>query len=90
MRLKTTKDVGHLVRDYRTRQGLTQVQLADKVGVSRKWIIDLEAGKRAIELSLVLRTFSALDLQLEARECIPSAAEDTDIDRIVKESQKRL
>lgn len=89
MRLRTTQDVGSLVRDYRTKQGLTQMQLADKVGVSRKWIIDLEAGKRATDLSLVLRTLNALGIELEARE--PTVRHDEDalvLDRIIEESQR--
>jgi transcriptional regulator with XRE-family HTH domain len=45
--------------------GLTQAQLAERAGVSRRWIGELEAGKRpGAELSLVMRTADALGLQL--------------------------
>ena len=64
MIIRTPRELGHLVRDARTRRALTQAQLADEVGVSRKWIIDLEAGKRTTDLSLVLRTLNALQLAL--------------------------
>lgn len=67
MLVRSTVELGHLVRDYRTRGGLTQAHLAAQVGVSRKWIIDLEAGKRTTDLSLVLRTLNVLGIELDAR-----------------------
>ena len=71
MLIRTAADIGHLVRDHRKRQSLTQAELAAQVGVSRKWIIDLESGKRTAELSLVLRTLNALRIDLDARERAP-------------------
>lgn len=35
-------------------------------GVSRRWIVDLEAGKPRAELGLVLRVLSALGIPLTA------------------------
>ena len=67
MLIRTTNDIGHLVRDQRKRQGLTQAHLATRVGVSRKWIIELESGKRTAELALVLRTLNALKVDLDAQ-----------------------
>jgi len=67
MLIRTTNDIGHLVRDQRKRQGLTQAELATRVGVSRKWIIELESGKRTAELVLVLRTLNALRVDLDAQ-----------------------
>ena len=67
MIIKSPAELGHLVRDHRTRRGLTQAALADQVGVSRKWLIDLEAGKRTADLSRVLRTLNVLGIELDAR-----------------------
>lgn len=67
MIVKSPAELGHLVRDFRMRRGLTQAFLASQVGVSRKWVIDLEAGKRSADLSLVLRTFNVLGIELDAR-----------------------
>lgn len=67
MIVKSPAELGHLVRDFRLRRSLTQAHLADQVGVSRKWIIDLEAGKRTADLSLVLRTLNVLGIDLDAR-----------------------
>lgn len=68
MIIKSSADLGHLVRDFRTRRGLTQARLAVEVGVSRKWLIDLEAGKRTADLSLVLRTLNVLGVELDTRD----------------------
>lgn len=38
-------DVGRLVRHVRTKHGLTQRELADRLGVSQRWYSELESGK---------------------------------------------
>ncbi len=45
MILHSAKDIGSLVRDRRTQLGLSQSELAGRVGVSRVWIVQLEGGK---------------------------------------------
>jgi HTH-type transcriptional regulator / antitoxin HipB len=74
MRIRSATELGHLSRERRTQRGLTQAQLAQLVGVSRKWIIDLEAGKRTADLSLVLRTLNVLGLELDVRDRPESSA----------------
>ena len=89
MLIRTTRDLGHLIRDRRSRMGLTQAALADVVGVSRKWIVELEAGKRSADLSLVLRTVKALGLDLEVRDrAVSTDKHDADVDRIVERSKR--
>jgi HTH-type transcriptional regulator/antitoxin HipB len=66
MRIRNPRDLGLTVRDRRRALGLDQASLAKRVGVSRQWIIALEKGKRSVELALVLRTLTALDLRLTA------------------------
>ena len=39
------KQLGHLISFHRKKAGLTQVGLAELVGVSRSVVQDLEAGK---------------------------------------------
>lgn len=38
-------DVGNLVRAVRTRHGLTQRELAARLGVTHRWLSELESGK---------------------------------------------
>ena len=76
MLVRSPAEFGHLARDARHRLALTQAQLAERVGVSRKWIVDLEAGKRTTDLSLVLRTLNVLGLELDVRPRSGSPALD--------------
>ena len=39
VQLSTSKEIGSLARQSRKDQGLTQLELANRVGVSRDWII---------------------------------------------------
>ena len=65
MRIKSVEDLGGLVCDQRKQRGWSQTQLAQKVGVSRLWISQLENGKETVEFRLVLKTLRALDLMLD-------------------------
>ena len=64
MRIRTPRELGAVLRDERRRLGLNQVELSDKAGVSRKWIVQMENGKARAELAFVLRTLNALGLVL--------------------------
>jgi HTH-type transcriptional regulator/antitoxin HipB len=66
MILHSAKEVGALVRDRRTGLGLSQLQLAEKVGVSRVWMVQFERGKPNAQLGLVLRTLRELGVPLKA------------------------
>lgn len=91
MIVRNPKELGHLVREHRSKRGITQAQLAAEVGASRKWIIDLEAGKRTTDLSLVLRTLNVLGVELDARTRLtrPSKFEAFDIDAIVEKARRK-
>ena len=91
MILRTPSELGHLAREVRTLRRLTQAHLATQVGVSRKWVIDLEAGKRTAELALVLRTLNALGVEIDARVRGSKAAAPpkVDINDIVAASRRR-
>ncbi len=67
MQLRTTRDVGAFVRDARRRRDLTQEELARRAGVTRRWLSGLEAGKPRTDLGLVLATFAALEIELDAQ-----------------------
>ena len=65
-RLRTTVDVGAVVRDRRLLLRLSQAALARKARVGREWIIELEKGKPRVPLAMVLRTMEALGIALTA------------------------
>jgi len=64
MIVRTPGDLGLMIRERRKTLGLDQQDLAEKVGVSRLWIIEIEKGKPRAEIGLVMRTLLALDLEL--------------------------
>ena len=65
--------IGALVRDTRTAAGLTQTELANRIGASRFWVADFEKGKPSAELGLALKALRALGLvvQIEATSAAP-------------------
>jgi HTH-type transcriptional regulator / antitoxin HipB len=91
MRLRTPKDIGALIRQRRHELDLSQLDLADRVGVSRQWIVDVERGKPRAELGLVLRTLDVLDVSLQADDGAkhpPSRAAGADVDAVVRAARK--
>lgn len=56
--------LGAAIRDRRKRLGLDQAELANRIGVSRQWIVAVEKGKPRAAMSLILRALAALDLSL--------------------------
>ena len=92
MHLRTSKDIGALIRDRRKRLGLDQKALAERVGVSRQWIIEVEHGKTRAALGLVLRTLAALGVDLAVAP--PQSSRDKeqavpDIDAIVQKARRK-
>lgn len=77
MNLTTMHDVATAIRNARLAQGLTQAQLASRLGVGRDWVIRLEQGSPRLEASKVLDAFVALGLSLEAAPA-PSQPARTD------------
>ncbi|MCA8893586.1 MAG: helix-turn-helix transcriptional regulator [Hyphomonas sp.] len=62
--LNTPLDIGLLIKSRRKARGLGQAELAEKVGVSRRWLNQVESGKPGASMGLVLRTLAVLDTQL--------------------------
>ena len=65
MRLRTIREIGLLVRSERKRQGLSLQAVAERVGCTRQWVAELEAGGERLEVALVLRTLNALGIRLD-------------------------
>jgi HTH-type transcriptional regulator/antitoxin HipB len=89
MHLRTPKDIGAIIRERRRSLGLDQGALARKVGVSRLWINQVEGGKPGASLNLVLRTLSAIGVDLiantgEAKKQRAEAVTSPDINAIVQ------
>ncbi len=64
MRIENAADVGRFVKTARIRRAMTQADLATAAGVSRRWLVDLEAGKPRAELDLALTVLAVLGIGL--------------------------
>lgn len=73
MLVESAEDLGAAVRARRQGLALTQAGLAARAGVSRQWIVEVEAGHPRAELGRVLDTVRVLGLELQTREIRPRA-----------------
>ena len=93
MRIRTPVDFGALIRDRRLALGLDQKTLADKVGVSRQWIVEIEKGKPRAEIALVLRAIDVLGISLTAnapqKENSRGMPAPIDIDSIISAARRK-
>lgn len=61
--------LGAAIRALRHERGLTQAELAARADVSRRWVVEVEAGAReGVELARVLRVLDALEASLMVRD----------------------
>lgn len=74
--IKTAADLGRAIRGSRIQAGLSQSELAQRSGVSRKLVGELEAGKDTAEIGPVLRVAAVLGLSWKAPEPTPQAILD--------------
>lgn len=96
MQLRTPLDMGQAIKDRRRRLGWDQDELAQRVGASRKWLIEVEKGKPRAEIGLLLRALDVLGLRLSLDPETPSnskqaskAVPTVDIDSILDKRRTR-
>jgi transcriptional regulator with XRE-family HTH domain len=65
-------DLAAIIRDTRQRRGLTQLQLATAVGVTRQSVVNLETGRGNPSLATVLAALRALELRLDVTPAGPT------------------
>jgi len=61
----TPKQIGQLVKDARTRLGVTQKDLALTSGTGLRFIIDLEKGKVTSQIGKVLTVLHTLGITMQ-------------------------
>lgn len=62
------QSLGRSIREFRLRRQLSQQDLADRVGFHRSYLSELETGTTTEALDRIVRTLSALDLEIVIRE----------------------
>jgi y4mF family transcriptional regulator len=60
----TIEELGTIVRQARTAQGLRQDQLAAAAGVGLRFVVELERGKPTVRLDKVFAVLNALGCRL--------------------------
>ena len=75
MRIRTRKELGQLIRESRKRRRLTQAELAEVVGVNRRWVVQVEQAKTSADLRTLLRALRALgiEMHIQPRQFSPEA-----------------
>ncbi|MGP7963646.1 helix-turn-helix domain-containing protein [Sanguibacter sp. A246] len=73
-RVSRPHQIGPAVRDARKKLGLTQGEVAQRAGVSRRFISELEAGSRpGAEFARVLAVLGALGRELRVADAPPAS-----------------
>ena len=61
----THEKVGNKIKELRASLGMTQAQLAERVGVARVSIVSIETGRFIPTIETALRISQALDLPVD-------------------------
>ena len=61
---KIAVEFGAFIREARDRQGLLQVDVAEKLGVSRSYYAFIESGSREIYFTLAINICQVLNLDI--------------------------
>jgi len=62
--IRTTQQLGAILRGYRSERGLTQQEVGERVGIAQKAISQIETNLGSTSLARVLQVLAALDLEL--------------------------
>lgn len=62
-----SEQVSQMIRDARNKAGLTQVELAERLGVSRATVNGYEIGKQNLTIGTLQKIASALDIPFEIK-----------------------
>lgn len=85
-------DLASSARGRRIELGLSQADVAERIGTSRAWVNSFERGKRTVELALVFVLFDALGIEVEVMDAqTPDAGDGNgpDLDDLLKEYYDR-
>ncbi|MHC6220587.1 helix-turn-helix domain-containing protein [Arthrobacter sp. MMS24-S77] len=73
--IDTPAAAGAIIRARRQERGLSQQSLAEAAGVSRKFLVDLEAGHERAELGKTMAVLHTLGLSLTASDPMPRGSD---------------
>jgi HTH-type transcriptional regulator/antitoxin HipB len=88
MFIRTSKDLGALIRNARKGYGWSQDELARRVGTTQKWISFVENGRPGLQLDLVLRTLAVLRITLDGQLPVDTKPSTSLIDKVADRSKR--
>lgn len=65
MLARNADDLGALLREARLAAGLSQAEVADMVGASRQWVINVEKGAATAQVGLMLDALRSVGLLVD-------------------------
>ncbi|WP_271898328.1 helix-turn-helix domain-containing protein [Candidatus Phyllobacterium onerii] len=65
MRIRTTRDIGILMKEARKRQNLSQATLAKMINTTQTWVSWVEHGKSTAEIGSVLLALTTLGVEMD-------------------------
>lgn len=91
MPVRSALDLAAIVKGRRKELRLSQADLAERAGVARKSISELEGGKSRPELGLLLSVLEQLGLVLDVHGAPPKrrAKGAVDLDAVLEEHRRR-
>jgi len=63
-RIHTSDGLGQAIRHFRTEEGLTQAELAERAGLNRTYLSALESGKETEQLRRILHLLRQLGVRM--------------------------
>ena len=65
--VKDSYSLGQIIQQSRLQQGMSQRDLASLLGISQKWVWEMEQGKPGILMDRLFKTLSATGITLYAQ-----------------------
>ena len=77
MYINTSRDWGNIVRDRRTDLGMTQGEVAARIGKARQWVVRFESGHAgSASLDSLVKLAEVLDLDVRVDPVPPLSGDD--------------
>ncbi|MCH6256992.1 helix-turn-helix domain-containing protein [Puniceicoccaceae bacterium K14] len=86
IRISSSKDFGKVLARARKSQGLSQREVATRLGVTQKWISSIEQGKSRAWIDKVLELAHFLGIQIHATDAtkkIPITTDEPSVDDLL-------
>ncbi len=64
MRIRTSRDIGLLIKEARRQRGLSQAALAKLINSTQTWVSWIENGKQSAEIGSVLLALTVLGVEM--------------------------